>query len=63
MEVLEAGGTDAGAIHVTKAGIPSGAISIPTRYVHSPSEMVDIRDVEACVNLVVALANTDLTDI
>lgn len=63
MEVLNAGGTDAGAIHLTKAGVPSGAISIPTRYVHSPSEMVDIRDVEACVELVVALANKDLKGI
>ena len=44
MEVLDAGGTDAGAIHLTKTGVPSGAISIPTRYVHTPSEMVDIRD-------------------
>ena len=63
MEVLEAGGTDAGAIHLTKTGVPSGAISIPTRYVHTPSEMVDIRDVEACVDLVVALADKDLTSI
>ncbi|NMB00957.1 MAG: M42 family metallopeptidase [Firmicutes bacterium] len=63
MEVLEAGGTDAGAIHLTRAGVPSGTISIPTRYVHSPSEMVDMRDVTACVDLVVALANTDLTDL
>ncbi|MCK9524802.1 MAG: M42 family metallopeptidase [Limnochordia bacterium] len=63
MEVLEAGGTDAGAIHLTKTGVPSGAISIPTRYVHSPSEMVDIRDVAACVDLVVALANADLASI
>ncbi len=63
MEVLDAGGTDAGAIHLTKTGVPSGAISIPTRYVHSPSEMVDIRDVQACVDLVVALANKDLTSL
>lgn len=63
MEVLDAGGTDAGAIHLTKTGVPSGAISIPTRYVHTPSEMVDIRDVEACVDLVVALADKDLTSI
>jgi len=63
MEVLDAGGTDAGAIHLTKAGVPSGAISIPTRYVHSPSEMVDIRDVKACVDLVVALADKDLAAI
>lgn len=63
MEVLDAGGTDAGAIHLTKTGVPSGAISIPTRYVHTPSEMVDIRDVEACVDLVVALADKDPTSI
>lgn len=63
MEVLEAGGTDAGAIHLSRAGVPSGTISIPTRYVHSPSEMVDIRDVQACVDLVVSLANNDLEGI
>ncbi len=63
MEVLEFGGTDAGAIHLTKAGIPSGTISIPTRYVHSPSEMVDIRDIKACTDLVVALADQDLSGI
>lgn len=63
MEVLEFGGTDAGAIHLNKTGVPSGTISIPTRYVHSPSEMVDIRDVKACVDLVVALADKDLSSI
>ena len=40
-EVLEWGGTDAGAIHLTREGIPSGAVSIPCRYVHSANEMVD----------------------
>ncbi len=54
-EVLESGGTDSGAIHLTKGGIPSGVISIPTRYVHSPTEMLDKNDVEAAVNLLVAL--------
>ncbi len=63
MEVLEFGGTDAGAIHLTRSGVPSGAISIPTRYVHSPSEMIDIRDVEASVDLVVALANKELNEL
>ncbi len=51
MEVLERGGTDAGPIHTTREGVPSGVISIPTRYVHTPVEMVDIRDVEACAAL------------
>ncbi|HHW73427.1 MAG TPA: M42 family metallopeptidase [Firmicutes bacterium] len=63
MEVLERGGTDAGAIHLTKEGVPSGTISIPTRYVHSPSEMVDLGDVQACVNLVLAVTDADLSQI
>lgn len=63
MEVLTAGGTDAGAIHLTKEGIPSGTISVPCRYVHSPSEMVDLDDVEACINLVTKLMAEDITEI
>ncbi|WP_206812112.1 M42 family metallopeptidase [Paradesulfitobacterium ferrireducens] len=54
-EVLEAGRTDSGAIHLTKGGIPAGVISIPARYVHSPSEMVDSEDVAAAVQLLTAL--------
>ena len=59
-EVLERGGTDAGAIHLSRAGVPSGTISIPCRYVHSVSEMVDIRDVQACVDLVGEIAHANL---
>ncbi len=55
LEVLEKGGTDAGAIHLSKEGIPSGAISIPCRYVHSPGEMVDLHDVENSVSLMLEL--------
>jgi len=54
-EVLEYGGTDSGAIHLSRGGVPSGVLSIPTRYVHSPAEMMDKRDVEAAVDLLVAL--------
>ncbi|CAA7601883.1 Peptidase M42, domain 2 [Acididesulfobacillus acetoxydans] len=54
-EVLEKGGTDSGAIHLTKGGIPAGTVSIPMRRVHSPSEMVDRHDVEAAVALLSAL--------
>ncbi len=60
-EVLPFGGTDAGAIHLTKAGIPSGVVSIPCRYLHSPSEMVDLNDVEAAVRLVVAAMEHPIT--
>ncbi|HHW18802.1 MAG TPA: M42 family metallopeptidase [Firmicutes bacterium] len=60
LEVLEAGGTDSGAIQLTKAGIPAGVISIPCRYIHSPSEMVDLGDVEACIRLCKALCESPL---
>ena len=54
-EVLEGGTTDARAMQVARAGIPSGCLSVPTRYVHSPSEMVDTADVQNSVKLLVAL--------
>jgi endoglucanase len=55
LEVLEAGTTDAKATQVTRAGVPAGCVSIPCRYVHSPSEMVDYRDVQNAVRLLLAL--------
>ncbi len=55
LEILEFGGTDAGAIHLSQSGVPSGALSIPCRYVHSPSEMIDINDMEYGVQLLLNL--------
>ncbi len=54
-EILEGGTTDARAIQVARAGVPAGCLSVPTRYVHSPSEMVDTSDVENSIKLLVAL--------
>ncbi len=59
-EVLLAGSTDARAIQLSRAGVPAGTISIPCRYVHSPSEMIDIRDAENAAALLVALLSEDL---
>ena len=59
-EVLLIGSTDARAIQVTRAGVPSGCLSIPTRYVHSPSEMVDYSDVQNSVKLLTAVLNTKI---
>jgi endoglucanase len=53
-EVLTAGGTDAGSIHLTAGGIPTGAVSIPTRFIHSPSEMVSLSDVKGAIALLAA---------
>lgn len=59
LEVLEAGGTDAGAIQLTKSGIPAGVMSIPCRYIHTASEMVDYDDVENGVRFLVKLMETE----
>jgi putative aminopeptidase FrvX len=48
--------TDADEIHLARAGIPTGLLSIPTRYLHSPNELCDLGDVEAIIQLVVAFA-------
>lgn len=58
LEVLERGGTDAGAIQVSREGVPSGTLSIPCRYVHTPSEMVDAGDVRHAVALLEKLCAT-----
>jgi endoglucanase len=53
LEVLEGGTTDARAIQTSRAGVPTGCVSIPCRYIHSPSEMVDYDDVTNAVKLLV----------
>ena len=59
-EVLLIGGTDARAIQLTRAGVPAGCISIPVRYVHSPSEMVDYADVQNTIKLLTAVLRTQI---
>ncbi len=55
-DVIRAGGTDAGAIHVSRSGVYTGGVSIPCRYIHAPTEMVQTSDVKACIQLVSAFA-------
>lgn len=57
-EILRFGGTDTGALQRSRGGVPSGAISIGTRYIHSPSEMCSVSDVERAAAL---LARTTCT--
>lgn len=59
LEVLERGGTDAGAIQMTRSGVPAGVMSIPCRYIHTASEMVDYNDVLQSVRFMVKLMETD----
>ena len=53
-EILAAGGTDTAAIQMAGTGVRAAALSIPTRYIHSGVEMLDLNDAEACVDLTVA---------
>ena len=57
-EILESGGTDSGAIHLSRGGVPSGVISIASRHVHTSSEIVAISDIEACIALTVKALET-----
>jgi endoglucanase len=49
-------GTDADAIHLSRAGVPTASIGVPLRYMHSPVEMVSLDDVDACARLIAAFA-------
>ncbi len=55
-KTLVAGGNDAGAIHVSRGGVRTIAVSIPGRYLHSPSTVASKRDMEAAARLVPLLA-------
>ncbi len=59
-DVIRGGGTDAGPIHVSRGGVYTGGVSIPCRYIHTPTEMVEQHDVEACAKLVAAFAQAKL---
>ncbi|MHC1599431.1 MAG: M42 family metallopeptidase [Candidatus Methanospirareceae archaeon] len=52
LSVADGGHTDASVIHLTKSGIPTGVISIPTRYIHTPVELLSLRDLDKCAELV-----------
>jgi putative aminopeptidase FrvX len=49
-------GTDADAVHISRGGVPTGLVSIPIRYMHSPVELVQLEDVDACARLIAAAA-------
>ena len=49
-------GTDADAIHVSRGGVPTGLVSVPLRYMHSPVEVVQLDDIENTARLLAAFA-------
>lgn len=51
-------GTDADSISRERGGIPTGLVSIPNRYMHSPSEIVSLADLDACSSVIAAFARS-----
>ncbi len=58
LDVGSGGTTDATAIHLTRSGIPSGVISIATRYLHSPVEVLSLKDVDLGAELIAQAVRT-----
>ena len=54
---IPSGGTDAGSIHLTKGGIPSGTIAVPCRYIHGPAAITSTEDIENTIRLVKAFVD------
>ena len=59
-EILTFGGTDAGAINLSRSGVLAGCLSIPTRYIHSVSETAALSDIEEAVKLLVKILESDV---
>ena len=51
-------GTDARSIQIARSGVPTGLIGIPLRYMHTPSEVINLNDLENVVRLIVSFAES-----
>jgi endoglucanase len=56
-------GTDADAVHISRSGVPTGLVSVPIRYMHSPVELVSLADIELAAKLIAAFARRLPADI
>lgn len=58
LEASDGGTTDASSIYLTRSGIPTGVISVPTRYIHSPVEVLCISDIDKAADLMAKCLET-----
>jgi endoglucanase len=56
-------GTDADAIYISRGGVATGLVSVPSRYMHSPVEMVSLDDIAAAARVIAAFAQALDTDV
>lgn len=59
LEILTFGGTDTASMQLAGEGCRAGCISVPTRYIHSPVECADEKDIKAAIDLTVALCKAE----
>ena len=57
LEVSDGGTTDGTSISLTREGIPTGVLSVPTRYIHTPVSVASMDDVEKTIQIIVAAIN------
>ncbi|MEI7827169.1 MAG: M42 family metallopeptidase [Euryarchaeota archaeon] len=57
-DVSSGGTTDATAINLTRAGIPAGVVSVVTRYLHTPVEVLNLEDLDAAAELIARMLET-----
>ena len=53
----DGGTTDGTAIHLTREGIPTGVLSVPTRYIHTPVSVCSMDDIESTIQLITEAIN------
>ncbi|MEW5758796.1 MAG: M42 family metallopeptidase [Candidatus Omnitrophota bacterium] len=53
MDIIDGGMTDGATVYMNKTGVPTGVISIPSRYIHAPSGVFCIDDLDACIELAI----------
>ena len=58
LEVSDGGTTDGTAIHLTREGIPTGVLSVPTRYIHTPVSVCSMEDIESTIQLITEAINS-----
>lgn len=57
LECGDGGTTDGTAIHLTREGIPTGVISVPTRYIHTPYSVISAKDLRLSISLLANILN------
>ena len=51
-------GTDTDDVFIARTGVPSALVSLPMRYMHSTVEMVELEDIERCIQLLLEFARS-----